>query len=404
MRETKGKQLEKQDLGGLRGSDGLRNLIDPDRGPFAKTATPEALLHPISKIGSDPLPTGGAVGANGPRSRPGPFPSTPVGNAHGVDGGEGRGCLVNTRITPRREGVKTLKGRKPDRKKGRFKSVIACETGAWSILSWKVKDPSRKHLRPFKCGSWRHEGKCRERAGARDFVRCRDGIESRDAWIYIVLTFDPKQWEGSFHAYKHGGKLWNRLNSRLTRRYGKIDYVQTWEATQKGWPHVNIVLHNDEILQRCAGEGWRDWRQELRVMASEVGFGEVLWVEPVRDKTEMAGYITKLSRELTGASRKDQVPVNAPAHFRRLRASRGLLPPVHSHTGIWTGAMVMKSVAEIRKMERVWGLDVEVLVNPHLWTLIRSLDDGELIEEIEVEVENLENIILEKMVQETRAG
>ena len=41
----------------------------------------------------------------------------------------------------------------------------------------------------------------------------------------------------------------------------------------------------------------------------------------------MAGYLTKLARELTGAGVKSQVPVNAPRHFRRIRASAKLLPP-----------------------------------------------------------------------------
>ncbi len=145
-------------------------------------------------------------------------------------------------------------------------------------------------------------------------------------------------------------------------------------------------------------------------MAVEVGFGYVINVETVRDNVQMAGYITKLSRqlsalpkEMTGASVKDQTPMMAPKHFRRIRASRGLLPPTLSHGGEWTGRIIMKSIDEVRKL-RIWGLDVEAIANDHLWTLIRSLDDGELIEEIEVEVEILENIILEKFDAEVRAG
>ena len=167
---------------------------------------------------------------------------------------------------------------------------------------------------------------------------------------------------------------------------------------------MNIIIHNEEILRRCAGEGWRKWRQDLKKLAVKAGFGEVLWVEPVRDSEAMAGYMTKLSRELTGASRKDQVPVNAPRHFRRLRASRGLLPSAYSHAGVWTGRMIQKSVGEIRQHERIWGLDIEALANPNLWTLHRTVDDGETIEEVSIEVEVIEEFILEKMVQETRAG
>ena len=415
MRETKGKQLEKQVLGGLRGSDAIRNRIHLDRGPFAKTATPEALPSTpkennfgksriksdprhIGDIGSDRLPTGGAVGANGPRS-PGPTHSTPGPNGAGIERAEGRDWLVNNSLTHR---------------KGRLKSVVACESGAWTIASWKVKKPSRKHFRKFKCRSWRHEGECRKRAGALDFMRCKEGIESRDGWIYVVLTYDPKQWSGKWEAFKQGGKMWNRLRSRLNRKYGKVEYIQTWEAHQSGWPHVNLIMHNLEMLRICGPQGsksWRKFRKELNKMAVEVGFGKRIWVEPMRNGEEMAGYITKLGgklsalpEEMTGAMAKDQTPVDAPRHFRRIRASRGLLPAKFSHEGVWTGRMIQKSVEEIRKIEREWGLDVEALANPHLWTLIRSLDDGELIEEIEVEVEILENIIHEKFDAEVRAG
>lgn len=76
-------------------------------------------------------------------------------------------------------------------------------------------------------------------------------------------------------------------------------------------------------------------------MAVAVGFGFRTWVEPLRPGAELtlAGYLTKLSRELTGAGFKDQVPVNAPPHFRRLRASRKLLPKPFHRKG-WTGILV----------------------------------------------------------------
>jgi hypothetical protein len=46
----------------------------------------------------------------------------------------------------------------------------------------------------------------------------------------------------------------------------------------------------------------------------------------MKEREKMAGYLTKLGLELSGAARKGQTPVNAPRHFRRIRASRGMLP------------------------------------------------------------------------------
>jgi hypothetical protein len=56
----------------------------------------------------------------------------------------------------------------------------------------------------------------------------------------------------------------------------------------------------------------------------------------------MAGYLVKLAKELTGAQAKkgDQAPLHAPRHFRRIRASRGLLPAQAKGAGEWTGALV----------------------------------------------------------------
>jgi hypothetical protein len=59
----------------------------------------------------------------------------------------------------------------------------------------------------------------------------------------------------------------------------------------------------------------------------------------MRDQDAMCGYLVKTAKELIGAAGKNQIPINAPRHFRRLRASRGLLPPVHRNPDI-TGMMV----------------------------------------------------------------
>lgn len=61
----------------------------------------------------------------------------------------------------------------------------------------------------------------------------------------------------------------------------------------------------------------------------------------------MAGYLVKLARELTGSARKDQVPVDAPSHFRRLRASRGLLPAAFTGSGEYTGEMRQKPKEQV---------------------------------------------------------
>jgi hypothetical protein len=220
-----------------------------------------------------------------------------------------------------------------------LKSVTACNSGSWTLITWPQSRPSRKKARPFECKSWRHPGACRWWKGAQDFVRVRDAVRKRKDWVYIVLTFDPKQWRNDWAAYRGGYYCWNRLRRALCKLYGRIEYIQTWERHQSGFPHLNVIVHSSEISARCADDGWKEWRQFLKREAVEAGFGEVLWVEPIRGRDAISGYLTKVSRELVGATTKNQVPVNAPHHFRRIRASRGTLPKVLKREGV-TGKLV----------------------------------------------------------------
>jgi hypothetical protein len=222
----------------------------------------------------------------------------------------------------------------------RFKSVDWCENHEAALVVWPSDQPSERVHIPFRCRSWRHTGECQRWQGAQDFVRCRDAILSRGPqWVYVVLTLAHRAFRDEWAAYRSGVHLWGDLCQRLTRRYGRIEYIQTWEKhVRSDFPHVNLVIHNERIWRLCEGEGWRSWRRDLKVQAVAVGFGVIVYAEPLRagGSLTLAGYLTKLSRELTGASIKNQVPVNAPRHFRRIRASRGLLPARFKKDG-WTG-------------------------------------------------------------------
>lgn len=178
----------------------------------------------------------------------------------------------------------------------------------------------------FKCRSWRHEGQCRLWRGAQDFVRVQEATRGRADWTYFVLTYNQRSWRSQTALFKAGVEHWSILRKRLTRRYGKLAYIQTWERHQSGYPHVNVLIGNAQ-LHSAAKEDWRVLRREtITPMVVDSGFGPRVWIEPMKDADAMAGYLTKLARELTGSSAKDQTPTNAPAHFRRLRASQGLLP------------------------------------------------------------------------------
>lgn len=212
-----------------------------------------------------------------------------------------------------------------------LRSVEACEAQSWHLHTWDPADGHDHNCNrvAFTCKSWRHEGPCRAARGALDWWRVSQGLEKREDWVYCVLTFRQGKTDAErFRTYKLAYVCWDKLRKRLVRSYGKVAYVQTVERHRKGGCHLNVVIGNAAIA--CEVErDWRKWRREVLIpSAVDCGFGPVAWVERC-DKASgrLAGYITKLANELTGALSKDQVPDDAPPHFRRIRASRGLLPP-----------------------------------------------------------------------------
>lgn len=135
-------------------------------------------------------------------------------------------------------------------------------------------------------------------------------------------------------------------------KWGPIEYIQTWERHRSGWPHVNVLVSNGPLAKACAGWGWVDVRRDWLIHeAVASGFGKVVYIKPMEDRLKMAGYLTKLAQELTGAGFKNQVPRNAPHHFRRLRASRGLLPKPYKDPDL-TGALWHTTAACLH-----WALD-----------------------------------------------
>lgn len=170
--------------------------------------------------------------------------------------------------------------------------------------------------------------------GAQDFTRVKEGMSKHTDWTVLTLTFDPKGWRTPWSMWRGGLHLWDRLRKRFIREWGKLRYVQTWESHRSGKPHVNIAISNENFYTACV----MDWRlirrQWVKPHARASGFGRIAHVTTAYDRDGLAGYFVKLARELTGTVHKDQIPYSAPPHFRRLRASQGLLPPAYKNDDI----------------------------------------------------------------------
>lgn len=216
--------------------------------------------------------------------------------------------------------------------------VDACDQCAWHLQTWRKDGDGEISYFPYKCRSWRHEGECRLWRGAQDFVRIRAGMEKEHFWSHVTLTFRQRNQDLSSKVFRLCLKSWSKLRKRIIRAYGDIRYIQTWEVHRSGWPHVHIALNNEELYLSKKKHPRTLFNDHLADHAGDCGFGPIGWLEPLRDQTAFAGYLCKLARELTGSGKSYQIPVNAPSHFRRIRASVRLLPPPHKDPDI-TGVL-----------------------------------------------------------------
>ena len=204
--------------------------------------------------------------------------------------------------------------------------IDACTHGSWSIETYSAEDGTEKKVRAFKCHSWRHEGPCREWCADCDFARVNAALASRQWWTYSVLTYPARKWPNVTELFRFGVIHWSRLRKRLTRKFGKVEYIQTWEVHKSGYPHINVAISNESLYLLAERDFMGTKSKILDPMAQEVGFGFWRWFEPMRKQEGLAGYLVKKAAEITGAHGKDQLPINAPRHFRRLRSSQKLLP------------------------------------------------------------------------------
>jgi len=205
--------------------------------------------------------------------------------------------------------------------------IEACEQGLWHLRVWeRGKKATTLRRIPYRCRSWRHDGPCRLWCGACDFQRVKYALESHSFWTYLVLTYPPNIRAHNDQLFKWGVRHWSMLRHRIVREFDKIKYIQTWEVHKSGKPHVNVMISNQAFYNAALRNHRWAKKQWLEPNLVATGWGSVSWLSPKDNLEQMAVYLTKLANELTGVGPKMQVPINAPKHFRRIRASRNTLP------------------------------------------------------------------------------
>ena len=227
------------------------------------------------------------------------------------------------------------------------RSIEACGSGSWSKAVFPaISKPMRLSViegihGPFFCKSWRCPN-CRPYVFRRDFARVTTALESRPTWLFVVTTFSPSSWQsGRTSCWKNAWRANQRLLQRLAREvHGKVEYICTMEQHKSGWPHSNWAIRFD-LLDQVEEEDLYELAKKIsrwiKDNAPSVGLGHSVYCEVLQGEKRASGYINKLAGEKDTPGPKDasreiaktsQVPLDAPLGARRIRASRGLLPPL----------------------------------------------------------------------------
>jgi len=234
-------------------------------------------------------------------------------------------------------------------------SVEACHFKRWTISTWKKATPLEIEHYIYQCRSWRHAGPCRQFKGAQDFARIKVALSKRSQWVYMVLTYPQFDRAEIPAMYRKIGRNLQSFRQNLVRKYGPLEYIVLVEQHKSGYPHVNMLVHNPLLCAEAYAD-YRKPRKSARKSAMRCGFGPMFWLEGMRSKKAMAGYMVKLMGEAdtmnAELAKLNQAPVTAPRRFNRLRSSVGLLPPSRKPNPETTGRFHQRRAGALRKEER----------------------------------------------------
>ena len=77
--------------------------------------------------------------------------------------------------------------------------------------------------------------------------------------LFVTLTCDVKR-STIREAWETIGEDFNKWIRNLRKKYGHISYVRCWEATQKGYAHIHVLMlfhdHQFKIFRRRKGSRW----------------------------------------------------------------------------------------------------------------------------------------------------
>jgi hypothetical protein len=183
-------------------------------------------------------------------------------------------------------------------------------------------------------------------------------MKKRDIWVFSVLTVF-RSFKGHEHAYRYICDSLKKLRKRMERKYGEVTYLRIVEQHKDKYPHVNFVFHCDAIFEEFSdAKSLNTWTKRwFTENARECGFGVNHKASYVKSSAAVSKYMAKaaINSEL---SKTSQIPLYAPSHFRRLGATRGLLPPRKGEKTGWKGELIKSPLSNLTSSG-----DVRIITN-----------------------------------------
>lgn len=295
-------------------------------------ATPDASQ---SERAPGSIPRAGATAAGGGGRGSGAEPLA------GVSGAEPPACLRRNNV-PRRTP----------------KSVQACISSSWHLCLRNPETGDEKRV-PYECKSFRCP-KCGIKVSRQDYMRISQAMMKKSRWVFMVLTIDRRDFKSHTHAYREICINLVLLRKRMERAFGKLVYLRVVEQhTTAPFPHLNFVFNCQGIFDQYPDdESLYEWlKRWLTPNARQCGFGVIHTASYVESQKAVSEYMAKAAIH-SELSKRSQVPLDAPVHFRRIGATRGLLPPRKGEKTGWKGELIKSPLPSLTSSD-----DVRIITN-----------------------------------------
>jgi hypothetical protein len=217
---------------------------------------------------------------------------------------------------------------------------------------------------PYKCGSRRHAGECRDHWRQKLWARLRDGaIGMADASHVLFVTFtltsrwhrrvsDSSRAEAHRVASLEVGRWLEATALRCKRSGERLQYFWIREDTKRGIAHIHALLVSSVLADEV-----RAWAHPKNMapaawyeLATSGGVLGRMDAQVARSKGAVTGYVTKVLGEVTKEGQTSEI---LRRHQRSYGASRGFLAPIRKNPNM-TGHLEDERGRPLGKLGPEW--------------------------------------------------